>query len=112
MLNAFTVFYAFTQCMRFHARAFKSQTLPFLSSFLPRKVAIIGYARTQMSDEQLRTKLRPRLKGSEKEVDKFLEGCTYVSGVWLPASALYPQVRCGLDCCQAAAQRTLPMPPT
>ncbi|EFN53828.1 hypothetical protein CHLNCDRAFT_36395 [Chlorella variabilis] len=50
------------------------------NGFLPRKVAIIGYARTQMSDEQLRTKLRPRLKGSEKEVDKFLEGCTYVSG--------------------------------
>jgi hypothetical protein len=49
-------------------------------SFLPRNVAIIGYARTQLTDEELRAKLRPRLEGGSNEVDKFLELCTYVQG--------------------------------
>lgn len=54
--------------------------LPPSSSFLPRNVAIIGYARTALTDQQLRDKLRPRLKGSEREQDAFLERCTYVAG--------------------------------
>ncbi len=51
-------------------------------SFLPRNVAIIGYARTQLTNQQLRDKLRPRLKGSDKERDDFLGRCTYVAGGW------------------------------
>ena len=51
-------------------------------SFLPRNVAIIGYARTQLTDQQLRDKLRPRLTGSDKEKEDFLGRCTYVAGGW------------------------------
>lgn len=56
-----------------------SSTRP-LPSFLPRNVAIIGYARTQLTDQQLRDKLRPRLKGSHQDKESFLERCTYVAG--------------------------------
>lgn len=53
---------------------------PAPCSFLPRNVAIIGYARTPLTDEQLREKLAPRLAGGASEVRAFLDRCTYVSG--------------------------------
>ena len=49
-------------------------------SFLPRNVAIIGYARTSLTHEKLRDKLRPGLKVGEADADAFLERCTYVAG--------------------------------
>jgi glucose-6-phosphate 1-dehydrogenase len=44
-------------------------------------VAIIGYARTDMNDDKLREKLKPKLVGSDDDIDKFLKRCTYVAGV-------------------------------
>ena len=49
-------------------------------SFLPRNVQIIGYARSQLTTEQLRAKLAPRLEGSQEEKDAFLQRCTYIQG--------------------------------
>lgn len=39
-----------------------------LPSFLPPNVAIVGYARTALTNAQLRERLRPRLQGSDDEV--------------------------------------------
>lgn len=36
---------------------------------------LMGYARTKLTAEELRTKLRPFLKGDPKEVDDFLAHC-------------------------------------
>ena len=48
-------------------------------------MAIIGYARTPLTHEQLRDKLRPGLKVGEADADAFLERCTYVAGATLNA---------------------------
>ncbi|KAI3425139.1 hypothetical protein D9Q98_008910 [Chlorella vulgaris] len=52
----------------------------FQHGFLPSNVAIIGYARTDMNDDKLREKLKPKLVGSDDDIDKFLKRCTYVAG--------------------------------
>ncbi|KAL4419711.1 hypothetical protein ABPG75_006809 [Micractinium tetrahymenae] len=52
----------------------------FRNGFLPHNVSIIGYARSPLTDHQLRDKLRPRLSGGEEERDAFLKHCTYVQG--------------------------------
>lgn len=52
----------------------------FNNNFLPKTTKVFGYARSQMTDESLREKLRPSLKGDPDEVDKFLSICSYVAG--------------------------------
>lgn len=69
-------------------------------SFLPDNVSIIGYARSPLTDQQLRDKLRPRLEGSDKERDAFLQHCTYVQGA--PAGQLL-QRTCGVCACVVGA---------
>lgn len=49
----------------------------------------MGYARSPLTDQQLRDKLRPRLSGSDEERDAFLKHCTYVQG----AAACQPDNR-------------------
>ena len=92
-----------------------SSTRP-LPSFLPRNVAIIGYARTQLTDQQLRDKVRPRLKGSHQDKESFLDRCTYVAGGWCSSMVL---LRCGWPaelvvagwaCQQKPALRACPKP--
>lgn len=67
----------------------KKKTFPALldlyrHDFLPKSVIICGYSRSSMSDEDLRTKIKPFLtkKGSEGDpvIDKFLERVHYRSG--------------------------------
>lgn len=67
----------------------KKKTFPALldlyrHDFLPKSVIICGYSRSSMSDEDLRTKIKPYLtkKGSEGDpiIDKFLERVIYRSG--------------------------------
>lgn len=71
-------------CRRRHAQpSFLPSPPPFPlppRSFLPRDVAIIGYARSPLTDEQLRERLRPRLGSNTEEVEAFLQRCTYVAG--------------------------------
>ncbi len=56
-----------------------------LPRFLPQNVAIIGYARSKMSDDDLRTKLRPYMKGTPDRIDAFLGSCSYVAGSYTEA---------------------------
>jgi glucose-6-phosphate 1-dehydrogenase len=50
------------------------------NKFLPKHTKIIGYARSPLTDAELRDRLAPTLKGSSEELDSFLDCCTYVSG--------------------------------
>mmetsp|Transcript_10290 Transcript_10290/g.19471 ORF Transcript_10290/g.19471 Transcript_10290/m.19471 type:complete len:529 (-) Transcript_10290:118-1704(-) len=52
----------------------------FEKGFLPKHSLIVGYARSPMSDDQLRSQLRGYLKGSEKTKDDFLRLCVYIPG--------------------------------
>ncbi|MEW5299976.1 MAG: hypothetical protein WDW36_002942 [Sanguina aurantia] len=54
----------------------------FEKGFLPPRLAIIGYARSKMSDEALRKRLQPHLVGDEDVVRAFLSHCTYISGAY------------------------------
>eukprot|EP00611_Tribonema_gayanum_P002468 TRINITY_DN1183_c0_g1_i2.p1 TRINITY_DN1183_c0_g1~~TRINITY_DN1183_c0_g1_i2.p1 ORF type:complete len:524 (-),score=161.99 TRINITY_DN1183_c0_g1_i2:480-2051(-) len=66
----------------------KKKTFPalydlFEHGFLPSSVAIVGYARSNMTDEQLRDKLRPFVEKASSDkaaLDKFLERVFYRSG--------------------------------
>lgn len=65
----------------------KKKTYPSLLNLyawhlLPERTHIIGLARSEMTDDQLRERLKPHLTGtghSEEVIDKFLETCTYQS---------------------------------
>ena len=48
--------------------------------FLPPHVSIIGYARSKLSDQDLREKLKPHLKAAAEVVERFLSLVTYISG--------------------------------
>ncbi|KAL7533039.1 hypothetical protein ACHAWF_004324 [Thalassiosira exigua] len=66
----------------------KKKTYPSLLSLyaddlLPPRVAIYGYARSKMTDDQLREKIRPHLEekgGFADRIDDFLGRCFYQSG--------------------------------
>ena len=70
--------------------------------FLPRNVAIIGYARSQLTDEGLREKLRPRLAGSGDEADAFLQLCSYVAGPYEVDGGGWPRLAAALEQREAA----------
>ncbi len=49
--------------------------------YLPKRLQIIGYARTALSDEDLRNnQIRPYLKGDPLQIDEFLTCCSYQQG--------------------------------
>ena len=65
----------------------KKKTYPsllslFAGSLLPPNVVIYGYARSKMSDDDLRKKLGPYLEGKQEApvVEEFLSRCFYQSG--------------------------------
>ena len=65
----------------------KKKTYPsllslFAGSLLPSNVVIYGYARSKITDEQLRAKIRPFLDGEAKTdvVEHFLSRCFYQAG--------------------------------
>ena len=47
---------------------------------LPKDVYITGYARSKMSDEDLRSKVKPNLKGEPEVVEEFLKTLSYTAG--------------------------------
>ncbi|KAK9794959.1 hypothetical protein WJX73_003563 [Symbiochloris irregularis] len=64
----------------------KKKTFPalytlFYRKHLPESFAVIGYARSKLSNEDLREKIRPMLKGgTDLDRDNFISAVTYVSG--------------------------------
>lgn len=65
----------------------KKKTYPALyflykNNFLPPNTKIIGYARSEMTDGQLRERLAPFLPGPPEDAKDFLEHCLYVSGAY------------------------------
>lgn len=88
------------------------QTFPalldlFEHDYLPKDVVICGYARSSMSDDDLRKKIRPYLKlaGDDAAVlDEFLERVSYRSGM-MGCHQQKPLSGCGarLGTCRQAA---------
>jgi hypothetical protein len=65
----------------------KKKTFPSLSflhcnGFFPANTRVVGYARTPMSDDEFRERLRPHLKGDDDRIDAFLQACSYVYGAY------------------------------
>ncbi|CAD7703420.1 unnamed protein product [Ostreobium quekettii] len=63
----------------------KKKTYPALYAlyhrgFLPPNLRVVGYARSALTDEDLRSRLKGFLKGEEDSIDKFLASCSYVRG--------------------------------
>ena len=66
----------------------KKKTYPslfnlFVDKLLPNDTQILGYARSDMSDDDLRERLRPYLKESkhsEDDIERFLKICFYQGG--------------------------------
>ncbi|KXZ51967.1 hypothetical protein GPECTOR_11g9 [Gonium pectorale] len=67
----------------------KKKTYPalfhlFKKGFLPRRLQIVGYARSKMSSPELRDRLRPFLEkesnGDGEAVEQFLNSCCYLAG--------------------------------
>lgn len=66
----------------------KKKTYPsllnlFVDNLLPEKARIFGFARSKMTDEELRERVRPFLKKSDHSdeiIEKFLSQCFYQSG--------------------------------
>jgi hypothetical protein len=54
---------------------------PMPRSFLPKRLQIVGYARSALSDGELREQqVRPHLRGEPALVEGFLACCTYLQG--------------------------------
>mmetsp|Transcript_5907 Transcript_5907/g.10279 ORF Transcript_5907/g.10279 Transcript_5907/m.10279 type:complete len:572 (+) Transcript_5907:58-1773(+) len=63
----------------------KKKTYPalfvlFNKGFLPKKLSILGYARSPLTATELQERLRPFLKGEPEQIDAFLALCSYQSG--------------------------------
>jgi glucose-6-phosphate 1-dehydrogenase len=54
----------------------------FSKGLLPSNSAIIGYARSALTQGQLHDSLRPFLKGDDEECGAFLSLCSYVQGTY------------------------------
>ena len=49
---------------------------------LPKNVYITGYARSKLSDEDLKSKVKPNLKGDDETVEAFLKTFSYTPGAY------------------------------
>lgn len=48
--------------------------------YIPHSVNIVGYARSDLSNESFCSKIRDYLKGDEEDIQQFLSRCSYFSG--------------------------------
>ena len=63
----------------------KKKTYPalfalFLHEHMPPRTVVLGYARSPMTDETLRDKIRPALQGPKDKVETFLASCFFQQG--------------------------------
>lgn len=90
----------------------------FNHGFLPPEVAIIGYARSPLTNEELRQRLLPRLSGEQQVKQRFLERCTYVQGSydgaegWQALAALLNAREAKHPCNPAGRLYYLALPPS
>ncbi len=48
--------------------------------FLPKNLQIIGYARSKLTDNDLKEKITGYLKGDEGKIKEFLDRISYIAG--------------------------------
>lgn len=71
-----------------HKKTYPSLYDLFIADLLPKKVTIIGFARSAMPDETFRNTIRGHLKGgSDEKLDAFLQLCIYRQGKYDDAEA-------------------------
>ena len=63
----------------------KKKTYPalfalFLHEHMPPRTVVLGYARSPLTDESLRERIRPALKGPKDQVEAFLASCFFQQG--------------------------------
>jgi len=63
----------------------KTKTFPalfqiFSMKMMPSKMSIFGYARTKMTHDEFRDRIRPHLKGDDEVIKGFLQMCFYHAG--------------------------------
>ena len=73
----------------------KKKTYPalfalFTHGHLPPSTIVLGYARSKMDDDSLRSRVRDFLKGTPEMIEKFLGVCFYEAGQYDDASATGP----------------------
>lgn len=67
-------------CLASHIAPVSTPYKEVVCSFLPENTSILGYARSKLSKEDLRNKVRPNLKGADEDIDEFLDKLDYQSG--------------------------------
>eukprot|EP00887_Chlorella_sp_A99_P005935 scaffold29.g5935.t1 len=101
-----------------HKKTYPALQFLFDQGFLPPMVAIVGYARTKMTDEHLRARLRGKLGGTDAAKERFLKRCTYVAGAydgaegWQALAAVLGTREKAHPCCPAGRLYYLALPPT
>lgn len=63
----------------------KKKTYPalfalFLHEHMPPRTVVLGYARSPLTDESLRERIRPALKGPKDQIEAFLASCFFQQG--------------------------------
>ncbi|KAG2501354.1 hypothetical protein HYH03_001144 [Edaphochlamys debaryana] len=96
----------------------KKKTYPalyelFKKGFLPRRLQIVGYARTKLTTQELRDRLRGFLDKDTEAVEQFLNACSYVAGEY-DTSDGYERLGAALQAWEAAmcVGSALPTSPT
>lgn len=51
-----------------------------LYRFLPKNLKIIGYARSKLSNDDLKNKIKGYLKGEEAQINDYLDRISYIPG--------------------------------
>lgn len=89
----------------------KKKTYPSLLSLyagglLPPSLVVYGYARSSMTDADLRERIRPHLEGKADDIviDSFLDRCHYQSGAGYGDHAGWGELNAKLDGFEASAE--------
>ena len=89
----------------------RKKTYPSLLSLyagglLPPTLVVYGYARSAMTDDDLRARIRPHLEGRSDDVvvDSFLDRCHYQSGAGYGDPAGWGELNAKLDGFEAGAE--------
>lgn len=90
----------------------------YTNGFLPPNTKIIGYARSELTNTQLRERIAPFLPGSQDNTKDFLDHCLYVSGTYDEDAGFerLEQTMQALECssrqCRLGRLYYLALPPT
>lgn len=72
-----------------HKKTYPSLYELYLADLLPKRICIVGYARSSIPDDDFRATIRKYLKvGTPEQVEAFLQLCIYRAGKYDDAEAM------------------------